>query len=246
MPFNYPQIAPRWTFSLIASFLIIFSAGCQDDPALRMDTITAKSKHAYSVFSWNDSLIPDFVTERPSTDDQTVYLCIPAAFTQLEDDKIDGLYANNGKVGNADRVNGSIGGGLLIEGGKLSLFDTKADQALDSLFIASLAKNKSDFFQQILMVKNGKAEIFRDTKVFQRRAIVEFNDGRFGVIEADRPASLAQFAADLVELGVKNALYTDMGAWDEGWYRYGQAVVKIGRLKSQTARQSNWFIVKSN
>jgi hypothetical protein len=46
-------------------------------------------------------------------------------------------------------------------------------------------------------------------------------------------------------MGVKDLIYTDMGARDEGWYRISPGETRrIGKNLSQTARQSNWVIFK--
>jgi hypothetical protein len=46
-----------------------------------------------------------------------------------------------------------------------------------------------------------------------------------------------------VSLGVRDAIYTDMGGWDEGWYRDGVKVRTIGLMRGSTRRQSNWFVM---
>ena len=50
----------------------------------------------------------------------------------------------------------------------------------------------------------------------------------------------------LVLLNVKQLIYTDMGAWDEGWYKnpINNTLVKIGKDLSQTDKQSNWIIFR--
>jgi hypothetical protein len=96
------------------------------------------------------------------------------------------------------------------------------------------------------MIESGKAAKFKDLKVFQRRGIAKFKNGKTAIIESNEAITLKVFADDLVELGVQDLLYTDMGSWDEGWYRdpaTGKVVV-IGKDRSQTKRQSNWVVFR--
>jgi hypothetical protein len=100
-------------------------------------------------------------------------------------------------------------------------------------------------FQQILIIKNGVPETFSAKRNFQRRAVVTTKDDKIYIVENEKAVTLAQFCADLVELDstVNNALYLDMGSWDEGWYRYSNdSIVTIGQNKSSTIHQSNWLV----
>jgi len=113
-------------------------------------------------------------------------------------------------------------------------------------FVGAVEKNKSSLFQQFQIVVSGKAAKFKDKKLYQMRALVQFKDGRSGVIESKGDLSFKDFNLDLVGLGVENALYTDMGAWDEGWYRNQESkegkIVTIGNDRSKTDKQTNWLV----
>lgn len=92
------------------------------------------------------------------------------------------------------------------------------------------------------MVENGVPAHFKDKTLFQRRAIVKLKDGQTALVESKNALTLTQFGLDLKELGAKNALYTDMGAYDEGWYRDADKAVKpLGNDRSLTEKQTNWF-----
>ncbi|MBK7748810.1 MAG: hypothetical protein IPI39_16325 [Candidatus Obscuribacter sp.] len=86
-----------------------------------------------------------------------------------------------------------------------------------------------------------------ETRVnFQRRAIGLTKQGAYKIFQSDKAISFSTFNRDLVSMGVTEALYFDMGAWDEGWYRHattGKAIT-IGLDRSRTDRQSNWLILK--
>ena len=66
------------------------------------------------------------------------------------------------------------------------------------------------------------------------------------IIESKQAITLKVFSDDLVLLGVQQLIYTDMGSWDEGWYKdpSSNKLVTIGQDLSQTSKQSNWIIFK--
>lgn len=97
------------------------------------------------------------------------------------------------------------------------------------------------------MVRDGEVlEFHKDQKLFQRRAVVIFVSGKIAMIESKTPITLQEFANDLIKLQVQNAIYTDMGSYDEGWVRSPEdkTVKSIGKNRSQTKYQSNWLIFK--
>jgi hypothetical protein len=187
----------------------------------------------------------DVTLKRPDKNDVNIQLCIPGAYTLLDDYTVDGLYIDNGNVYNKEKINRSLGGGIKILGGNCEIFPTEKGKLLDAAFIAAAQKQKASFFQQIQMIEKGVGATYKDIKLFQRRAIVKLKGNKTAVIESYEHITLAAFTKDLLELGVQDALYTDMGAWDEGWYRTpGGKTITIGRMRTQTDKQSNWVVFK--
>ncbi len=189
----------------------------------------------------------EFTDKRPAEDDKTVQVCVAAAFTQLGNYKIDGAYMCKGKVSNEKAINHTLGGALKIVNGKATIFPTAKGTLITDKFLKDLALQKGSFFQQIQLISNGKASSFKDKAHFQRRAIVVFKNGKTAIMECEEALLLADFSKDLVELGVQNALYTDMGGWDEGFYvdPVTKKKVTIGLMKTHTAYQSNWVVFKN-
>jgi hypothetical protein len=213
---------------------------------LKVTKQSTKAGHQYLILQ-SVNAKAGFVVKRPSQSDSTILLSIPAAFTQTKNNKIDGLYLLNGVIGNSGNINHSIGGGLQIVNGEVKIFPTNKGNLLTKTWINSLAKQNGSFFQQIQCVQNGKAASFQDNTKFQRRGIVQFKNKQLAIVESNSELTLKQFTDDMVELGALNVLYTDMGAWDAGWYRDSQSgeIITIGQDLSQTAKQSNWFVLKS-
>lgn len=235
---------------LVAAVLATSLSACDTvAPVISIDTLRATSYHEYELYTWNEALQLDFTNTRPSTDDNTVHMCIPAAFTKANQARdgyvIDGAFAINGTWANTNDINTSLGSGLVVgASGEVRFLATHSGASITPAFQDSLADVGGDFFQQFSVVLNGVPQNFRDKSLFVRRAIVEFEDGRIGMIESVKHASLSQFAVDLKEFGVKHAMYTDMGSFDEGWYRYAGQAIPIGRSKSQTALQTNWVVLR--
>lgn len=206
--------------------------------------VTAESGVVYTLYPQGE-LAFDFVVSRPAETQTDICLCIPAAFTTPYD-RVDGVYISNGSIGNAHGVNNELGGAMLIENGKAKLLSTDKGRMITEQFLQGVQKSHGSLFQQFLVVHACKAASFRDKSKFQRRAVCETTKGTFGVVESDRPITFTMFNDDLVSLGMKEALYCDMGAWDEGWYRSGTTlkVTKIGLDRSLTHRQSNWLLLR--
>jgi hypothetical protein len=183
-----------------------------------------------------------FETTRPSSSLKENILCIPAAFTDLNNGKIDGVYVSQASKNKINKVNPYLKGLLFATNENIINIDQKEKiKNLDSL----IDKTENCLFQQILLVNNG-VSLYRDNKnldKFQRRCVAKFKEGDY-IIETNCAITMKEFSNDLVDFGVTMAIYTDMGSYDEGWYKSGPNIVKIGLNKSNTKKQSNWFLVK--
>ncbi len=210
---------------------------------IRPRTIEAPSKFSYRLFP-QEKLAFDFVVARPSIKNKRVVLCIPAAFT-MQDGTIDGLCIINGVKLNGP-VNKELGGAMIIERGNARLLSTNKGAILNKNFLNIVKAKKASMFQQFLIVQNGTPASFRDQSKFQRRAVCQSKHGAFLMVESESPVTFMTFNSDLASIGMVNAIYLDMGSWDEGWYRDATSgtVVTIGLNRSRTESQSNWLLLK--
>ncbi|MCA6364077.1 MAG: hypothetical protein IM638_13640 [Bacteroidetes bacterium] len=187
----------------------------------------------------------DFTVSRPAMKDTSVLLCVAAAFTRQDNGGIDGLYAVNGNV--QGHVNKRLGGGcLLLPGSGVVIEGTRDGSLLSQGWIdTNITAKKAAYFQQLQLVRNAQALRYgKDMSLFQRRALVTFASKPAAVVESAGAVTLQQFADDLLMLGAVDALYLDMGGWDEGWIRNSQGkCARIGLMCSQTNRQSNWLVI---
>jgi hypothetical protein len=212
---------------------------------LKMETKKTKSGYDYTIFYKNNFRL-DVALTRPDKNDNSILICIPGAYTDLQTYSVDGLYIDNGKVYNQNKINYSLGGAIIIANGEASIFPTNKGKLLNDSLIKKVVAQKGSLFQQIQLIEKGVGATYKDVKLFQRRAIVKFKNNKTAVIESYQHITLTAFTTDLLELGVQDALYTDMGAWDEGWYHnpVDNKLITIGRMKTQTDKQCNWVVFK--
>ncbi|MDP2388583.1 MAG: hypothetical protein Q8M29_19585 [Bacteroidota bacterium] len=234
---------------LVLLFIAVSSLGFyigSEKKTISVEKKKSKTGNNYTIIYQNTCEM-EFVDKRPAEDDKSIQLCIAAAFTQLDNYKIDGAYLCKGKINNEKGVNHSVGGALKIVNGKASIFPTNKGKLITGKFLKDLSAQKASFFQQIQLVSNGNASSFKDKAHFQRRAIVIFKNGKTAIVECAESLLLANFSNDLVEFGAQNALYTDMGGWDEGFYidPITKKKVTIGLMKTHTAYQSNWVVFRN-
>jgi hypothetical protein len=240
--------AISYTAFLCAIFLIPFVFAFSSEKTsdnLTVEFKKASSGNNYTIIYKNDLAI-DVTLKRPEKNDKTVFLCIAGAYTDLNTYFVDGLYIDNGKVYNKDKVNLSLGGGIKIINGEADIFPTQKGKLLNDSLINFITSKKGSFFQQIQMIENGTGARYKDIKLFQRRAIVKLKSKKTAVIESYEHITLADFTKDLLEIGVIDALYTDMGGWDEGWYRSpdDNSIKITGRMRTHTKQQCNWVVFR--
>lgn len=224
-----------------------FKNDANDGNGLSVEKKKTKSGYNYTIFHKNN-LKMDLSLKRPEKTDNTIQICIAGAFTDLQNYSPDGLLIDNGKVFNKNKINTTIGGAIKIIDGDCELFPTNKGKLLKDSLINYIVSKKGSLFQQILMIEKGVGAKYKDVKLFQRRAIVKLKGNKTAVIESYEHITLTAFTTDLLELGVQDALYVDMGAWDEGWYRNSvdNKTITIGRMKTQTDKQCNWVVFKTN
>lgn len=236
------------TFVMVSFFVSSCMQVANNEKTGTGDTLTAKNNTAwksedefYMTYRLRDKTIK-LTDIRPDKKDTSVFLCIPAAFTLLDNGTIDGLFMVDGKI-KKKSVNHHLGGGMLITNNTVSILKTDDGKLPDSAWIKKAETEGCSFFQQIQLVRESKSlEFNKDVKLFQRRAICIYTDNSVAVVESKSPLTLQEFADDLVKMKVKDAIYTDMGSYDEGWVRENGKITTIGKNRVETAKQSNWVI----
>lgn len=230
---------------LLVGVLYLFNQipASANNTGLEVTKQTAPSGNEYCIFRQGD-LEASFEVERPKKSDSMCVFSIACAFTDAFGG-IDGVYICKGNLHHKHRVSNQFGGAAIIDKGAVQLISTGKGATLTGEFLSRIASKGGSLFQQFLVVTDGQPSTFKDKTLYQRRAIVILESGQTAVFESKTALTLSTFAIDLKALGAKNALYTDMGAWDEGWYRTSDHSTKtIGLDRSKTSKQSNWFIFR--
>ena len=100
-------------------------------------------------------------------------MCVPAAFTDLEGN-VEGEYRLNGVIHNLNK--------------RLKVSICK------DIFYVDRQWHSDSGFQQLVLVYNGKARTFRDSRKFVRRALCKMSEHVF-LVESSHRMTLTDFAA---------------------------------------------------
>jgi hypothetical protein len=227
--------------------LLTVLLGCAQTttPEVRVETRKTANGEQYAVF-YPESLAIQVVTSRPSPAATDCLLSVAAAYTDLDTYQPLDLLVYQGNVRQTKASVGFLDGVLISTGNTLTISQIAKGQSPSHADIERVRRQQGTLLLQELVVFQGKNLRPAGGTLFQRRALVELASHHFAVVESTSDyVTMQQFGDDLLELGAQNALYLDMGDWDEGWYKTGSRVVKLGNRRTQTARQSNWLVFVS-
>lgn len=228
---------------LLLSLLVGFGACTQNtSPQVRVEERNTAQGGHYSLF-YPQGLAVRVITSRPSPDNNCCQLSVAAAYTDLDTYQPLDLLLDNGRLLQEKAKVGFLNGALTIVGDTLSISQLAAGQTPPAAQLEQVRRRQGTLLLQELLVWQGRNVKPAGGSLFQRRALVEFANHRFAVVESNSDnLTMKQFGDDLVALGARNAIYLDMGDWDEGWYKEGGRVVVLGHRRTQTKRQSNWLV----
>ena len=211
-------------------------------PQVRVEARQTAKGEQYTVF-YPEKLAIEVVTSRPNPASDDCFLSVAAAYTDLNTYQPLDLLVSQGRLRQANATVGFLDGVLTVVGDTIAIGQLPKGQSPSGAQLAAVQRRHGTLLMQELVVFKGQNQRPAGGTVFQRRALVEFANHRFAVVESTSDyLDMQHFGDDLVELGAQNALYLDMGDWDEGWYKDGGSVVKLGNRRTRTNRQSNWLV----
>ena len=171
-----------------------------------------------------------YVTEdRPSRDDKSILLCVAAAFQStyqlgFNEDNIVGWHTSKGRL-ERGKPQDNLGGFTYVDG-VAQIWDVdEAESAVTE------ATDKGGLgYQSFVVLKDRERGSFA-THEFRCFRVLTVIDGRVCIIDSRTLTHFDDFVQELLELGVRDAIYCDMGSgWNYSWYRdaNGNAQTIIG------------------
>ena len=242
-----------FVFILCACLLIAFS--CQRDTKRQkaddgMDSIPIHKKALVERVDSNGLIIltPSFSTlelrcgNMPNTSEKDVILFAEAAYTgaplekEFKHYKIAGDHVSNGTRFKGYKCSRNTGA-FVYYSDKWKFLYKNYSSELDSA-----AKYGGAAFAQEMIIHNSeiKPTVRKDGNVNTFRALCEF-EGKLCIIESLNDVRFGDFKSSLLDIGVSEALYLDMGSgWNYAWYRVDDSTI-IGLHPKVHDYCTNWI-----
>lgn len=181
----------------------------------------------------------------PKKRDRSVTWCSAAAYQhalqlRFSSANIEGCYVSGGQYYEGAPMPRHKYGAFVFYDGRYAFDFDEPEQA-----VRTAADHGGDGFLQAAVIIDGKPAFMRLKIVRKKcfRVLAELN-GNLCMVDGKKRTDLLDFVAMLGELGVRNALYMDMGAgWNYSWYRKENGRVKrLFRLRLPWSK--NWLVFR--
>jgi len=200
------------------------------------NTVTVGSakvgSHEYRLYSSSATDI-FWTSERPA---EHCAFAVPGTFT-APDGRIDGCHVIGGSIGRRE-CNGWDGLAIFGKYQPLYIFNQRRAEMSLPRDLDRFSKREIDVFEAFLLVSENMPQKFSAPTKATRRALTEDSF----VIESLDDLTLQEFADDLFEMEVHDAINLDMGPPGLGWYRDAQnKKIMIGTRAGRTLGITNWL-----
>ena len=184
-----------------------------------------------------------FVTgDRPSKDDESIQLCVAAAFQhsyQLDfrHSNIVGWHTSNGLLERGTPQD-RLGAFTYVDGTPRIWNIDESEEA-----VRQAAAMGGSGYQQFIVLCGGQRG-GHESDEFRCYRVLALLNGKACIIDSRTQMHYSEFISALEELGVRDALYCDMGSgWNYSWYRNteGKAVDIIG---TPWPFSHNWLVFR--
>ena len=180
--------------------------------------------------------------KRPSKDDQDILMCVAAAFQSsyqlgFSHDNIVGWHASEGQL-ERGYPQENLGAFTYVDG-TVRIWDTGEAEAA----VQNAAAQGGMGFQQFIVLFNGQ-QGSHNSDEFRCYRVLALINGRACIIDSRTQMHYDDFIRAIQNLGVRDALYCDMGSgWNYSWYRgeNGQPVDIIG---TPWPFSHNWLVFR--
>lgn len=186
--------------------------------------------------------------QRPSFEDASVVYCAEAAFTgqcltKFNHMNIAGNHVSRGVYYRGYRCRANTGAFVYYKGKWKFLYKNYASEL-------KLAERNGGmgFAQNMIIFNSKKLPLFRKDKPRNiYRALCDLK-GKLCIIESQNSMAYSDFVNELKKLGVKHALYLDMGGgWNYSWYRDAKGNTHIIHPQNKgSIYQTNWIVFRKS
>lgn len=194
------------------------------------------------IYCANYSEISFVAGDRPSRDDESIQLCVAAAFQDkyqldFQQSNIVGWHTADGVLERGkpqDRL-----GAFTYADGTARIWNI--DEAEDA--VREAAARGGSGYQQFIVLCGGERGGHQSNEFRCYRVLALLND-RACIIDSRTQMHYSEFIQALEDLGIRDALYCDMGSgWNYSWYRNaeGKAVDIIG---TPWPFSHNWLVFR--
>ena len=180
--------------------------------------------------------------ERPSRNDQDVLMCVAAAFQssyqlKFSHDNIVGWHTSGGQLERGTPQDNL--GAFTYVNGTARIWDTgEAEEA-----VRNAAAAGGIGFQQFIVLYDGERG-GHGSDEFRCYRVLALIDGRACVIDSRTQMHYDDFILALRNLGVRDALYCDMGSgWNYSWYR-GEDGRPVDIIGMPWPFSHNWLVFR--
>ena len=223
--------------------MIVSSAGEIEAAMQETDkAVTVFEADDLYVFYPNYSDIEFVSGERPSKSEGSADLCIAAAFQatynlRFVEDEVVGWHSINGRL-ERGKPEMNLGAFTYVEGNVRIWNVDEAEEA-----VKNVAASGGTGYQQFIVLYDGERG-GHDSDEFRCYRVLAILNERACIIDSKTQMHYGDFISSLEKLGVRYALYCDMGSgWNYSWYRdeNGRAVDIIG---TPWPFSHNWLVFK--
>lgn len=201
---------------------------------------------------------------RPSRKDKSVMLMAEAAYTRVKPLRkkfshrnIHGIHVSRGKRYNGTPFDRKTGAFVWYKDKfkflQLSTVDTatlavsrRSDyNRLCGIFHTAARHGGMGFMQELIIHDSIVLPTVRQShEMHQYRALCSHN-GRLCIAESDTVVAFGEFKRRLLDYGMSEALYLDMGSgWNYAWYRDGDTIVELNPEAYYSQYCTNWIVFR--
>ena len=214
------------------SSVLIFLTACVSHSQIRVEsdvqfTIVDSTETKVNIYypKYDSIKLECFDKITPESHDNAIFCCT-AAFTEswgtdVNHNRICGEHSSNGVVYNNPSLKRNTGAFIYYDNGYYEFIyrpESDKETILHKTYVASVEGGCG--FTQEMMIHNYC--IVKTTRPFSNvnrfRALCDYHD-TLCIIDSKKAISFGDFIKELNNLGVKEAIYMDMGGWNYSWYK---------------------------